>query len=43
MTFLGPEAIPAITAGFLRLGYPAAAVAGILGENLIRVADAIWA
>ena len=43
MGFLGPEAIPEITEGLARLGYPAAAVDGILGENLMRVAQAIWA
>lgn len=37
-----PEAIPEIAAGLARLGYPAAAVRGIMGENLMRVAEAIW-
>jgi len=42
MGFLGPEAIPEITGQLSRLGYPPAAVSGILGENLMRVADRIW-
>lgn len=42
MGFLGPEAIPEIADGLARLGYPPAAIGGILGENLMRVADAIW-
>jgi membrane dipeptidase len=37
-----PEAIPEIAAGLARLGYPAAAVRGIMGENLVRVAGAVW-
>ena len=40
--FAPPEVIPEIRAGLERLGYPTAAVRGILGENLLRVADAIW-
>jgi microsomal dipeptidase-like Zn-dependent dipeptidase len=40
--FAPPEVIPEVRAGLERLGYPAAAVRGILGENLLRVADAIW-
>ena len=39
---LAPEAIPEIAAGLERLGYPAAAVRGVMGENLVRVADAVW-
>lgn len=39
---LAPEAIPEIAAGLGRLGYPAAAVRGVMGENLVRVADAVW-
>jgi hypothetical protein len=42
MGFLGPEAIPEIAEGLVRLGYPANAVSGVLGENLMRVADAVW-
>jgi membrane dipeptidase len=40
--FAPPEVIPEIAAGLERLGYPAASVRGILGENLLRVADAVW-
>ena len=40
--FAPPEVIPEITAGLERLGYPAASIRGILGENLLRVADAVW-
>ncbi len=39
---LAPEAIPEIAAGLERLGYPAAALQGVLGENLMRVADEVW-
>ncbi len=39
---LPPEAIPAIADGLARLGYPAVAVQGVMGENLMRVADAVW-
>jgi membrane dipeptidase len=39
---LPPEAIPEIEDGLVRLGYPAAAVRGIMGENLMRVAEAVW-
>lgn len=39
---LAPEAIPEISAGLERLGYPPAAVQGVLGENLMRIADAVW-
>lgn len=42
MGFLPPEAIPDVAEGLIRLGYPHAAVRGILGENLLRVADAVW-
>jgi membrane dipeptidase len=40
--FAPPETIPAIREGLARLGYPEPAVRGILGENLLRVADAVW-
>lgn len=40
--FAPPEVIPEIVAGLERLGYPATAIRGILGENLLRVADAVW-
>ncbi len=39
---LGPEAIPEIAAGLAGLGWPAAAVDGVMGENLVRVAGAVW-
>jgi membrane dipeptidase len=39
---VAPEAIPEIAAGLERLGYPAAALRGVLGENLMRVAQAVW-
>lgn len=39
---LAPEAIPEIAAGLERLGYPPAAIQGVMGENLVRVADAVW-
>ena len=42
MGFLPPEEIPAIAAGLERLGYPAMARRGILGENLMRVAGTVW-
>ncbi len=42
MGFLPPEAMPEIGAGLGRLGYPPTAIRGILGENLMRVADAVW-
>ena len=42
MGFLPPEAIPDIAEGLARRGYPPAAIRGIPGENLLRVADAIW-
>jgi len=40
--FAPPEVIPEIVAGLDRLGYPAAAIRGVLGENLLRVADTVW-
>jgi membrane dipeptidase len=39
---LGPEAIPEIAAGLERLGWPAAAIDGVMGENLVRVAGTVW-
>ena len=37
-----PEEIPGIAEGLARLGYSAADIDGIMGENLMRVADAVW-
>ncbi|MDH4258956.1 MAG: dipeptidase [Gammaproteobacteria bacterium] len=42
MGFLGPEAVPEIAEGLTRLGYKPAAISGILGENLMRVAETVW-
>jgi membrane dipeptidase len=42
MEFLGPESIPEIAEGLTSLGYSPAAISGILGENLMRVAEAVW-
>src|SRR5688572_28479855 len=39
---LPPEALPAIADGFAGLGYADADVRGIMGDNLMRVADAVW-
>jgi membrane dipeptidase len=39
---LPPEAIPEIADGLERLGYSAEAVQGVMGENLMRVAGAVW-
>ncbi len=40
--FAPPEVIPDVAAGLVRLGYPAESVRGILGENWLRVAAAVW-
>jgi membrane dipeptidase len=40
--FLPPEAVPEIAKGLVRLGYPSEVVRGVLGENLLRVADVVW-
>jgi membrane dipeptidase len=42
LKFVAPEQLPEISAGLFRLGYPAAAVRGILGENFMRIADQVW-
>ena len=39
---LPPEALPAIAEGLSGLGYADADVSGMLGDNLMRVADAVW-
>lgn len=39
---IGPEDIPAIGQALLDRGYGEAAVAGILGGNLVRLAERIW-
>ncbi len=39
---LPPEALPAIADGLSGLGYTDADVSGILGDNWMRVADAVW-
>jgi membrane dipeptidase len=40
--FLAPEQLPAVTDELLTRGYDDATVRGILGENLLRVADQVW-
>lgn len=40
--FAAPEVIPEIAAGLERLGYPEEGVRAVMGENLVRVADAVW-
>ena len=37
-----PEALPELTEGMVRLGYPETAIRGILGENFLRVARQVW-
>lgn len=39
---LPPEVIPDVAGRLAGLGYPAGAIRGILGENLVRVAEAVW-
>jgi len=39
---LAPESIPEIAAGLERLGFPPGAIRGVMGENLLRVADQVW-
>ncbi len=39
---LAPEALPEIADGLGRLGWPGAAIEGVMGENLMRVAGAVW-
>jgi membrane dipeptidase len=40
--FFQPEHFPPLTEGLLRLGYAEADVRGILGENFLRLASAVW-
>ncbi len=40
--FAPPEVIPEIRAILVRLGYAESDLRGIFGENLLRVADAVW-
>jgi membrane dipeptidase len=40
--FLGPEQLPAVTEELLKRGYADATIRGVLGGNLLRVADAVW-
>lgn len=40
--FAPPEVIPGIAEGLDRLGYPEDSVRGVLGENLLRVAESVW-
>ena len=40
--FAPPEFIPEIADRLGRLGYPAESTRGVLGENWLRVADAVW-
>jgi membrane dipeptidase len=40
--FAPPEVIPEVIAGLEGLGYPAESLRLVLGENLIRVAEAVW-
>lgn len=40
--FVPPEALPQLTETMLRHGYPDEVVLGVLGENFLRVAQAVW-
>lgn len=37
-----PEELPRLTEAMLRLGYREDVVLGVLGENFLRVAAAVW-
>ncbi len=39
---LEPEALPQVTDQLLARGHSEAVVRGVLGENWLRVADAVW-
>ena len=41
-TFAAPEQMPEITEGLLKRGYSESDIRGILGENWLRVARAVW-
>lgn len=40
--YLAPEALPQVTEEMLRRGFSEAAVRGVLGRNLFRVAQEVW-
>jgi len=40
--FAPPEVIPDIRKGLERLGYPEESVRAVMGNNLLRIADAVW-
>ncbi len=40
--FVQPEQLPELTEALVRKGYAESDVRGILGENLLRVADEVW-
>jgi len=40
--FMPPEELPRVTEELLRRGYADSAIRGILGGNLLRVAEAVW-
>lgn len=42
MPMVAPEALPEVVEGLIGLGYPAEAIGGILGGNLMRVAAQVW-
>lgn len=39
---LGPEGVPVLASALADRGYPDDAIAGILGGNFLRVAEAVW-